>query len=167
MTSGEGWILDRPLNQELGLLAQLLFHHDRVDQRLHYCKGSVEPSPAHHIITPEQAWTPTRGTNSRGSILHFLQWNTLILPICGPLNSQSWLLFSSSSVETPNTESFKMSPRGVLRGFIWHICDPHHCRMTSGVRDHRESSIVYFTCLNPAVSDSSLQGFFREARSLL
>ncbi|KAI2645722.1 Biotin synthase [Labeo rohita] len=57
MTIGESRNVDRPVNRELRLTAQLFLHHDRPVQRPHYCRSCTDPSvdlPLHPSLTREQ-----------------------------------------------------------------------------------------------------------------
>lgn len=60
MTSGEGWTVDRPVNRELRLVAQLFLHHR------FQCSAcmTADPAPACPLITPSSyhLWTRPRDT---------------------------------------------------------------------------------------------------------
>uniref|UniRef100_A0A3Q3ISA4 Wiz C-terminal zinc finger domain-containing protein n=1 Tax=Monopterus albus TaxID=43700 RepID=A0A3Q3ISA4_MONAL len=51
MTIGENGNVDRPVNRELRLTAQLLLHHDRLVHRPHYCGGCTDP-PVNLLFHP-------------------------------------------------------------------------------------------------------------------
>lgn len=60
MTRGEGWTVDRPVNWELRLVAQLFLHHRF---RCSACM-TADPAPACPLITPfsRHLWTRPRDT---------------------------------------------------------------------------------------------------------